>query len=509
MPTAKPFVPSAYQQKLFQWVSTGRGSAVVIAVAGSGKTTSIVRCLPLIPEHQHVQVLAFNSPVAKDMKTAIERIGAEAGRPFRNVRASTFHSLGVNAVARKLGKRVMELNTDSKKLGKLCQAWLGEHELEMYSGFICKLVSYAKGEGIGAIVPDTEDRWYSLIQHHDLMLDAEQADEAHAVGLARQLLARSNEVATKAAFIDFDDQLYLPLLWKLRLWQNDWVIIDEAQDTNPVRRALAKAALKPGGRLMAVGDPRQAIYGFTGASHDAIDIIKREFSAIELQLTVSYRCPQAVAELAREIVPYFEAAEGAIEGQVSNLDINEAIKLLGPHDAVLCRQTAPLMSLAFQLIARKVGCVMLGRDIGSGLVSLVKQMKAKNIEGLDAKLTAFLEREVAAYMAKGEEQKAEMVTDRVACVRTVIEHLPENSRSIPKLIAQIEGMFSDENGVLTLCSQHKSKGREWDNVAILAPELNPSRWARQEWQHVQEQNLMYVAWTRAMKHLMFLSGKLK
>jgi len=84
---------------------------------------------------------------------------------------------------------------------------------------------------------------------------------------ARSLIQASNESA-KLGMLDFDDQLYLPLLWKLRLFQNDFVFIDEAQDTNPVRRALAKLALRPGGRLIAVGDPRQAIYGFTGASHE-------------------------------------------------------------------------------------------------------------------------------------------------------------------------------------------------------------------------------------------------
>lgn len=94
--------------------------------------------------------------------------------------------------------------------------------------------------------------------------------------------------------IDFDDMVYLPLVFKLRLFPQDWVLIDEAQDTNPTRRALAARMLKPGGRVIAVGDPRQAIYGFTGADNDALEQIAAQFSCKRMPLTVSYRCPQAV-----------------------------------------------------------------------------------------------------------------------------------------------------------------------------------------------------------------------
>lgn len=501
----KPFSPSKYQQAIFTWIDTGRGSAQVIAVAGAGKSTTLGEGLLCIPESKSVQVFAFNKNTADDFKVRIQELAQRTGRAFRNVRASTFHSVGGNAVARKLGCSIRELTTDGRKLSKLCDGWLGDIERGMYGEFICKLVSYAKGEGIGAIVPDTDDRWYALIRHHDLMLDDEEADEAKAVDLARELLQRSNKAAQNR-LIDFDDMLYLPLLWRLRLWQNDWVFVDEAQDSNPVRRAIAKLALRPGGRSVWVGDPKQAIYGFTGASNDAMDIIKREFNCIELPLTVSFRCAQAVVRQAQQIVPYIEASETAPEGKVETLDLVASLKLLDDHDAVLCRNTAPLISLAYTLIARKRGCVVLGREIGAGLIALVKKMNAKTIDALETKLRAYVEREVAKFTASGEEQKAETVGDRVACIQVCIEHLGENERTIPKLISRIDGLFSDSNGVLTLATIHKAKGKEWRRVGVLRPELSPSKWARQEWQIEQENNLMYVRDTRAKEHLIFMTG---
>lgn len=468
--------PSAFQEKIFDWMCSGSGSAIVKAVAGSGKTTTIVQGIRYIP-----------------------------GLNPTDVRASTFHSVGFSAVCRHLGKKAADVRPDGGKVKKLIRDNLGDLDYDMYGDYVARLVGLAKGQGVGALVPDGEQVWYGLIQHHDLFLDSEEATEERAVALARDFLRRSNQMAREHALIDFDDQLYLPLLWKLRLWQNDWVIVDEAQDTNPVRRALARLALKPGGRLLAVGDPRQAIYGFTGASHDALDLIQREFNCAELPLTISYRCPTSVGVKVRGLVSYFETAPGALEGVVETVDLDVALTRLTPQDAILCRNTAPLVGLAFRLIARGVGCTVLGKEIGDGLVKLIRRMRAQGLDNLLESLEAYREREVAKHVARGEENKAEAINDRVSCIVTVAEALDEKSRTVPALIARLEGLFSDAGGVLTLSTQHKAKGREWRRVAILRPDLNPSKWARQDWQALQEENLMYVAWTRTMEELMFLT----
>jgi DNA helicase-2/ATP-dependent DNA helicase PcrA len=502
-----PFNPSPYQQAVFNFIRDARGSAVVTAVAGSGKSTTVLNCLPLIQEGKHVQLLAFNKSIADDLNGKLDAMRKEHDRPFRNVSARTFHALALGALTKFLGGKPV---IDSRKLSKLFEAQVSAETFDTYSAFVTKLVGLARGEGIGALMPDTDAVWFALIAHHDLTLDVADASEDVALQLARALLTRSNFVAKNDRLIDFDDMLYLPVLWGLKLWQNDFVFVDEAQDTNPIRRALLKLVLRPGGRLIAVGDARQAIYGFTGASHDAIDLIKREFNATDLPLTVSYRCAQSIIARAQSIVPYLEAHADAPLGLVEEMPIADAIATLDAHDAVLCRQTAPLLSLAYQLIARKVRCVVLGREIGAGLVSLVKAQRARTIDALIDRLSAYRDREVAKFTAKGQEAKAEGVSDRVDCVMIVIDNLPQNrDRTVGKLIQAIESLFSDANGALTLCTVHKAKGREWDRVAVLRPDLMPSKWARQEWQFVQEENLMYVAWTRAKRHLIFLQGELK
>lgn len=468
--------PSPYQTAIFAHMASPR-SLIVKAVAGSGKTTTCIQSLRHIP-----------------------------GVDLERCRASTFHSVGFNAVVKKLSLR-QEIKPDTGKVAAIAKKRLTEADHKMYASFCSKLVGLAKGQGVGCLVPDEAAVWHELIGHHDLMLEDERADVPRAVEIARKLLQASNAQA-KLGVIDFDDMLYLPLLWDLRLWQNDYVFVDEAQDTNPVRREIARKSLRPGGKLVAVGDERQAIYGFTGASHDAMDLIREEFNCEELPLTVSYRCPAAVGRKAQELVPYFEVAPHAKEGAVEHLPLREALKegRLTASDAILCRQTKPLFQAAFALIAKGVGCAILGRDIAKGLTDLIKKRKASGIPNLVSKLEAYLERETAKYLEKGEEAKAEAVADRVACVMTVIDNLAEDERTVPGLIRKLEGLFTDGDGVLLLSTVHKAKGREWPNVAILEPGLMPSAWARQDWQMQQEKNLMYVAWTRCTESLMFLTS---
>jgi DNA helicase-2/ATP-dependent DNA helicase PcrA len=494
------FAPSPYQQGVFSFIQTGSGSAVVIAVAGSGKTTTILHALPLIPADQSVRLFAFNKGIADELKARI------APMNLRNISASTFHSVGYGAVCRYLGLK--NINTDGRKLQSICRAKLSWKDRSVYEGFICKLVGLAKGQGIGALEKDSISNWQGLIDHHDLSLDAKEADEGTAIDMARDLLIWSRESAERDFLIDFDDQLYLPIFWGLQLPQYDWVLVDEAQDTNPVRREFLKLSLNPGGRLLAVGDPRQAIYGFTGASHDAIELIKAHWEAEELPLSVCYRCPTAVVEKAKTLVDYIEPAPGAPEGVVRYVQLSTVLGEFQPTDAILCRNTAPLIDLAYHCIGKGIGCEILGRDIGKGLQALIDKMKAGDIAQLEQRLAEYQAREAAKFRAKGQDSRLAALNDRVSCIFTVIDHLAEPERTLPGLQNALGTIFGDGEGQrLTLATVHKAKGREWPRVGILQPELMPSRWAKQDWQLTQEVNLQYVAWTRATRELIFLEGK--
>ena len=132
-------------------------------------------------------------------------------------------------------------------------------------------------------------------------------------------------------------------------------------------------------------------------------------------------------------------------------------------------------------------------------------MNASSIDDLEDKLRTFQAREVAKFVAKGQEQAAAAVEDKVETIWVFTENLAETNRTIAGLIQQIEALFTDNNhGVTTLCTVHKAKGLEWPRVFILDPHRMPSPYARQAWQLEQEMNIKYVAITRAQQALVYI-----
>lgn len=494
MAEQKPFIPSPYQEAIFDWTTHGQGSAGINACAGSGKTTTIVKALEHIPTTASALFLAFNKRIADELQR----------RMPPNAKGRTFHSLGFQALRSRLGEGMM---VEVHKNRLICREKLSRREYLEFQPFICKLTSIAKGTGIGVLVPDDEQVWLDLVEHQGLYLDNSE-DIEYAISLAHDLMAYSEQQAESRRIIDFDDQLYLPVLWNLPMQKYPWLFVDEAQDTNPIRRHILEKSLDADGRLVAVGDPHQAIYGFTGASVDSMEQIKKTFNCIDLPLTISYRCPKAIVALAQKIVPSMEVFDGAIEGTILRPEGEEekAAILLGldPRQVILCRTTQPLVAMAYWLIHRGKGAKILGRDIGENLINLVRRMKATGVADLGQRLAVYLHHQVELLLARDKEEQAASLRDRVECILVILENLTAGEVTVEDVIAHINSLFNEQEGVLTLSTVHKAKGLEWDTVVILRPELMPSPWAKQEWQQDQERNLIYVALTRSKNTLIFI-----
>lgn len=93
---------------------------------------------------------------------------------------------------------------------------------------------------------------------------------------------------------------------------------------------------------------------------------------------------------------------------------------------------------------------------------------------LYTKIEAWRDREIAYFLEKQKEDKANAVIDKALCLTTMIDNLPESGRTIPGLIAQISALFQDDEKTLCLSSGHRSKGREWEKCGHL-PARAPSQ----------------------------------
>lgn len=497
------FVPSENQAKFFGWVTDGAGSSILSAVAGSGKTTTIVHACSLIPPSLTITFLAFNKKIATEL----------GNRLPKHARASTFHACGLSAWRRAC--RSVEVQTD--KVRNLAKDLFTEEEGKQFGTMAVKAVSHAKNAGVGILLQDELSVWQDLAMRFELAPTDKDTPPDLALEKARELLAASVDAAmAHTSVIDFDDMLYMPLLNGVTFTSSDWLLVDEAQDTNGVQLEMLKAMLKPGGRLVAVGDRNQAIYAFRGADSAAMDNIKHAFNCTELALDVSFRCPRSVVWEAQRIVPHIKHSNTAVQGSVigkaclspgGTWSYQNVVEPFRPSDVIVCRNVAPLVELAYDLIGNQIGCKILGREIGATLIALIYKMNAKSVKELIPKLRDFTQHEKAKFMLGGQETKAEAAQDRLDCILAVINSLRKSGRTVSAVVASIRAMFSDDegNGILTLCTCHKSKGLEWDRVFIYRRDLMPSRHAVQNWQLEQEANLEYVAITRAKHTLVWLA----
>lgn len=263
-------------------------------------------------------------------------------------------------------------------------------------------------------------------------------------------------------------------------------------------------------RCLFIGDDRQAIYGFTGAENDSMNIIKETFFANELSLPVCYRCAKSIIEKAQEIVPDIQYREDAPVGTIreEKYDVfltNASEYGLNKNDGIICRNNAPLVALAFGLIRKGIGCRIEGKDIGRNLITLCNKWKVKDLNTFTNRLIDFTNKEMSKPMNRA---KLQLLEDKLDTMIILIERCQSlGKHDMDSLKNLIDSMFSDSDdpkvpNVVVLSSIHKAKGLEWKRCFVLGnSQFIPSKYATQAWQQVQEENLKYIAITRAMEEL--------
>lgn len=483
------FKPSPYQQNVYNFINNNKGSAIVQAVAGSGKTTTIVNALKHIPSSNKVLMLAFNKTIAEELS---ERVPS-------NVRVMTYHSCAFGAYR----FQMKYVKVDNNKVSSIIKDYLPQEKYQ-YFAMVKRLVSLAKSHALGYLTGDSRQDWIELADKFDLFngkLDPD-FDVNELLHYCKLVYAENNRMNK---VVDFDDMILFPLIFNTNFFKQDYVFVDEAQDTSSVQRALLSRMLKKGGRLIAVGDSAQAIYGFRGADSNSMQAIADEFKATELPLSICYRCSKSVVAEAQKWHPKILSADTAPQGSVSSLSSYEPSTFKN-KDAIICRNTAPLISMAFSLIAKDVPVNVLGRDIGKGLVSYIKTLKCDKITDLIKEVDSDYNNKVKSLDANTDGSKIESLSDRKEVISIFASNCIDDE--VDTLCSFIENFFGEnENDNITLCTAHKSKGLEWDRVFILDSDLFMPKWVRQDWAIQQEKNIVYVAVTRAKRDLLYIKSK--
>jgi len=486
---------SSYQKKIFDFVEHGTGSAVINAAAGSGKTTTSVEAASRLDSSKKVLFLAFNKSIVDELKMRLTS---------PNILCSTLHGYGLRCL------RLSGLVTSTTKIEEDKWRKYFRENLNRLNGHIFK---DEKSQDFRSELDKCCDlfnmcRIFCMSKQDDIK-KIEEIDKRFGIMASTETQQVVNDVLSVAYIlkpgqpIDFIDMICLPVMnanVKIYCPTYDFVFIDEAQDLSMAQQELMKLAIKQGGRFLAVGDPRQAINGFAGALNDSFDRLKKIAGGKELPLSVNYRCPKNIIDLAKEIVPSIRAHRGAKNGG------NEHIKDLSsaePGDMIICRKSAPLITLALKFVTSGKRAFIKGTELGASLKKYA--MKAVELGDTRDILMTVLSKEQEAIKKKIDSGKATekaMVNfeEKWYAIIALMEGLTRPSQMIPR----IDLLFNDTDSedAIKLSTVHRAKGLEANNVFVMCPECLPLEWnGQQDWEKEQEMNLKYVAITRARKNL--------
>ena len=258
----------------------------------------------------------------------------------------------------------------------------------------------------------------------------------------------------------------------------------------------------PGGRIVVIGDNRQAIYQFRGAAEDAFDTLAASLGARMFPLSETYRCPQRVVALAQQFVPDLRALPGAPEGQIDQHDTLDP-RALEPGDFVLSRTKAPLLRHALRALALGLPVAIAGMDVVGRVREILEQAEEgarRRGQSIPTWLTGWLDRQVRTH-ADLDEDGSDAV-EMFAAVTTLLEQLG----SARQVIETLERVSTDTElaGKVVFSTTHKAKGLERDRVWLLRDTYLQSRGA--EAPSIAEENLFYVAITRTKRELHLVSA---
>ena len=453
----------------------------VNAFAGTGKTSTLVGYTRARPD-QRILYLAFNASVAAEARTKFPA----------NVDAKTSHSLAFATMGKRYAHKLG--NVKAKTLVSLLEARFSQsqmgYERYIFAREALKMVEgyFASGD-TGADIP-------ALPSNRVISFRNSRVNPAHLTEAARMIWAAMRDPDNKDVPMPHDGYLKLYQVSGPSLSQYDTILLDEAQDTNPSTLQLVLS--QSGCGKVLVGDRYQSIYGFRGA----VDAMDKLPGAEQLALTSSFRYGPRTAETANAILATYRGERRRISG------LGNDASAIG-DSCFVHRTNADLFSNAVSL--HRAGKKL---SFNGGVRSYQFELLV-DYANLDAGLRdqvrdAFVRDFVSLDQAKDYASKVDdlEVLAKIKVVETF-------GKEIPALVEQLQANdHKPDHADYCLTTAHKSKGLEWDAVAIAEdfptlmtaaglPLAKPylDREEKEVPLAAEEAHLLYVAVTRPRKRL--------
>ena len=287
------------QQK--KGVFTTQGPVLILAGAGSGKTSVLTRRIAYLIENVgvnpwNIMAITFTNKAAGEMR---ERVDDIVGFGSESIWVTTFHSTCVRILRRHIDRLGYDTNftiydTDDQKnvMKEVCKK-LEIDTKQLKEKTILNVISAAKDELISPIEYE-----------NSVMGDFTKRKISMAYKEYQELLKKSNA-------LDFDDiivktvELFKSCPDVLENYQNrfQYIMVDEYQDTNTAQFELIRLLADKYRNLCVVGDDDQSIYKFRGANiRNILDFEKIYPEATVIKLEQNYRSTQTILDAANAVI---------------------------------------------------------------------------------------------------------------------------------------------------------------------------------------------------------------
>lgn len=465
--------PTSEQTAIVEAATKSEDNLIIKALAGTGKTSTLfmlAEALAPLP----ILCLAFNKSIALAMQEKLPN----------NCQAMTLNSLGHRAWGNTIGKKlILKANKTYSILSELLKDLNKEDQKEAYSNF-SDLIQYVDAAKTCGYMPDGKFETAKRLMNDDELYNWY---EETPTDFQFDLIKKAYEIGIKQAnfgTIDFNDQILMPTVFSSLFPVFPLVMIDEAQDLSALNHAMLRKLVKK--RLIAVGDECQAIYGFRGAHEESMQLLEKTFNMRPFILSTCFRCPSNVIKEAQWRAPHMNWPSSAPEGHVETWE-KWSISRLPNECAIICRNNAPIFSLAIQILRSGRYPTIVGNDIGKGLIKIMQKFGPTNLPQRDCieALNLWLEER----LKKTKEQRKTI--DKADCIKLFLRE----GRDLGEAIAYANHLM-ECSGQIKMMTGHKSKGLEFPTVILLDQYLL-------HLDEGQDKNLKYVMQTRAQQNLIY------
>jgi DNA helicase-2/ATP-dependent DNA helicase PcrA len=491
-------------------VTAGSTLVAVIAGAGSGKTRVLTRRVAYriateTADARHTLVLTFTREAAGELRRRLQHLGVND-----QITAGTFHSVANQLLRQRWADLDQAPRTVVDDRSRII-ASLPEFSSSAARGdlgSIVDAVSFATARGMSPNAYVSAVRNGDIRSLHEPELVAGVLRAYDAAKRARRIIDLDDLLSFTIDALEHDEAFAEALRWRFR-----HILVDEAQDLNPLQHRIVDLLRAGRDDVFLVGDPAQAIYGFTGSDPSLLVDVADRFPGVEvIRLPVNHRCTPQVVELGRTIL-----ADAGADTTIESARVDGPAVAITSHDDEGAEATAVAASIAEAdpTLVRSGQVAVLARTHAAlapvrAALSAAGVALKRRADGPGSELTPLLDE---AYRIRDTEQLRRWIRDQHDMAesdddprRAVALAANEFLRTAPTgdgmalraWVSSSDPFGTAEPGV-ELLTFHGAKGREWHVVHLVGCEtsLVPHRSATTSAARAEEARLFYVAATRA------------